>query len=40
MISRVKNSQKYMEKIPELERDYNNVIGSNFRILQVKKILK
>lgn len=36
MMTRIKTSQMYMEKIPKLEREYNNVISSNFRTLEVK----
>lgn len=37
MISRMKKSHIYFEQIPKLEREYNSLIGSNFRTLEVDK---
>lgn len=34
-MSRVKKSQMYLEQIPKLEKEYSNVISSNFRTLEV-----
>lgn len=36
-MSRVKKSQMYLEHVPKLEKEYNNVISSNFRTLEVEK---
>lgn len=36
MMSRVKKSQMYLEHVPKLEKEYNNVISSNFRTLEVE----